>query len=432
MKDNQTRYVRTQGLWAVYENMTAAYLVAFALLLGASNTVVGLLASIPYIALLLSEFLGAKLTEYWARRPIILLTYAMDKLMWVFIALLPWFGIEQPLVMVVVFYFTARFLEGLRDPSTVTLVAEMATDKTRGQFVGRINRSIGIAGMVATLFAGWFIGAVGSQSQFTYALLFGIGALFGYAALWSFYTVEDKDKCRHKHYSLRDVLRVDGSFRRFCFRSSAFWFAAFIASPLVSAYMLRDLGMSTLAYGMASALQIFIQSIMYPRFGRMADKYGDRPVAIMGIMGTSLVTLLWFTITPETLWLVWPAQIVAGISWAAVEPALFNILIDKTNKEWRALQTAQFRIFTATAQAVGPVVGGMIADAPAFMAVSGIPLVLLLSTLLRAGSGLLFVQMHEPRLKKQYSVPYVFRQMAPHFNLSGPIYWIRSFRHHKN
>ena len=429
--DNQTKYVRTQALWAAYENITAGYLAVFALLLGASNTTVGLLAAIPYIALLLSEFLGAKMTEYWARMPIILITFAIDKLMWVFIALLPWFGARQPLVFIVLFYFAARFLEGLRDPANVTLVAELATDRTRGHFVGRYNRAIGIAGMIATLFAGWFIVSVGAQSQFTYALLFGIGAIFGYAALWSFATISDPNGCRHKHYTFSDIMRVDGSFRRFCFRASAFWFAAYLASPLVTVYMLRNLGMSPLYYGIASALQILIQSVMYPRFGRMADKYGDRPVAIIGVMGTSLVTLLWFTITPDRLWLVWPAQIVAGISWAAVEPALFNILLDKTNAEYRPLQTAQYRIFTATAQAVGPVVGGMIADGPGFLMMSGIPLVLMLSTLLRAGSGMLFVQMHEPRLRKQYSMRYVFRQMAPHFHASGPVFWVRTFTQRK-
>ncbi|MEK6822808.1 MAG: MFS transporter, partial [Nanoarchaeota archaeon] len=209
---NQRAFVRTSALWAVYENFTATYLVAFALLLGASNIMVGVFGAIPFIAVLLSELIGAKLTEYWARVPIIVVTYAIDKTMWVLIALLPWFTLTNPLVVLVILYFINQFFITLREPSVVSLTADIVEERKRGAYFGRVNRATGAAALVATITAGWFITRMGDTSQLGYSLLFGAGALFGYAAMWSFSTMTEPRRVGNSHYTVKDVLRFDGSF----------------------------------------------------------------------------------------------------------------------------------------------------------------------------------------------------------------------------
>lgn len=423
--DDEHRYLRTQGMWAIYDAIVANYLVAFALLLGASNTVVGLLGSIPFIAVLLSEFIGAKLTERWPRMRIILVTYALDKTMIVLIALLPFFTLTHPLYFVVALYSINKLLEGVRDPSLTSLLGTIVKPRTQGVFVARVYRTMGITGMITLLAAGWYISASGQVSEMTYALLFGAAALFGYATLYSFSTITVDAPPSKNHYALRDIIAQDGPFRKFCLRSSVFWFAAYLASPLIGAYMLRDLGMSPALYGVAVALQTLVQSATYRPWGRIADKYGDRPVAIIGILGTSLVTLLWYIITPATMWLVWPAQIIAGLAWAATTPALLNFLLDYSTPERRPIQNAQYAMFAATAQATGALAGGLLADAPAFLPVVGIPLVLLIATTLRVSSGMLFIGLEEPRQHHhQYRMGYVVKHVA-HDTLAGPVSFMR-------
>ena len=111
---NQRKYLHTSALWAVFDSLTSTYIIAFSLLLGASNIMVGVLGAIPFIATFISELLGAKLTEYWGRVPIIVCTYAIDKFMWILIALVPFLTFKQPLIIVVLFYFKAYFFVTLR------------------------------------------------------------------------------------------------------------------------------------------------------------------------------------------------------------------------------------------------------------------------------------------------------------------------------
>ena len=63
---NQKHLINSGALWAVYNGFTGAFLVAFALALGAPNIVVGILAAIPYLAIMLAEYPGAKLVEFYS------------------------------------------------------------------------------------------------------------------------------------------------------------------------------------------------------------------------------------------------------------------------------------------------------------------------------------------------------------------------------
>ncbi len=411
---NQRAFVRTSALWAVYENFTATYLVAFALLLGASNIMVGVFGAIPFIAVLLSELIGAKLTEYWARVPIIVVTYAIDKTMWVLIALLPWFTLTNPLVVLVILYFINQFFITLREPSVVSLTADIVEERKRGAYFGRVNRATGAAALVATITAGWFITRMGDTSQLGYSLLFGAGALFGYAAMWSFSTMTEPRRVGNSHYTVKDVLRFDGSFRHFCFRASFFWFAAKLASPFVSAYILRDLGLSVVLFGLAIALQQLTMIVFYRPWGKFSDRYGDRALALIGLVGTSIVMFLWFNIRPDTLWLIIPTQILSGLVWAATETALYNLVLDMTDRRHRPLQVAQYSIFNALAQAIGPIAGGILADSAGLWMISGVPLVFLASSILRFAASLLFIGMHEPRIKRQYSMRAILYGITRH------------------
>lgn len=400
---NQHAYLRTSALWAVYENFTTIYLVAFAILLGASNFAIAVLASLPYIAVALSETLGAKLTERWHRVPIILVTYAIDKAMWIFIALMPYVTYERPIVTLGTFFFFNQFFLALREPALVSLVADIAPAQ-KATYFARVNRATGAAGMIATLAAGFFLQWMGKTNPLGYTLLFLVGALFGYITMWSFGTMRERDGIQHVHHSLRDIFRYDGVFRSFCLRASFFWFAARVGGPLVTAYMLRDLGLPLPVYAASTAVYTISQIVFYKPLGRIADRFGDRLLALIGVFGTSGVMMLWFLITPSTTWLIWPTQIFSGLVWAATELSLFNLLLDVSTKENRPLQTAQYSTMAAIAQAAGALLGGFIVKSEGIGLLVGIPLVLLVSAGLRFAAGMLFVQLRAVPMKTRHSV----------------------------
>jgi hypothetical protein len=65
MKDtrNQTILIHQGILWAIYYGLTSTFLIAFALALGASNTIIGIAGALPYLAAILAQVPGAKLVD---------------------------------------------------------------------------------------------------------------------------------------------------------------------------------------------------------------------------------------------------------------------------------------------------------------------------------------------------------------------------------
>ena len=58
------------ALWALFNGLTSAYLIAYALALGASNAIIGLLGAMPYIATILTQITGATLVQHFKRKHI--------------------------------------------------------------------------------------------------------------------------------------------------------------------------------------------------------------------------------------------------------------------------------------------------------------------------------------------------------------------------
>ena len=305
--------------------------------------------------------------------------------------------------VVVLFYFKAYFFVTLREPSVVSLVADIVPPEARGRYLGRVNKATGIVAMITMLVAGFFISAIGDASQTAYAILFMLAAAFGYITMWSFSTMTEPRRTTNHHYTLKDVFKFKQPFSGFCARAMFFRFSAYLASPFASAYMLRDLHLETRFFGIATATYVLSQILFYRPMGKLADRFGDRVLIVIGVLGTAFTMFLWFNIRADTLWLIWPTQIMSGAAWAATELAFYNVVLDVTDKKTRPLQIAQYSMLVASAQAVGPIVGGILADSAGLWLITGIPFVFLLSSGMRLISGVLFLSMHEPRLKHQYS-----------------------------
>ena len=65
---NQKVLLGNGGLWAMYDGLTTVFLIAYALYLGASNTVIGLIGAIPYISMIVSQMPGVLLIHRFSRR----------------------------------------------------------------------------------------------------------------------------------------------------------------------------------------------------------------------------------------------------------------------------------------------------------------------------------------------------------------------------
>jgi MFS family permease len=407
MNNDQRQIMRSGAVWSVYEAFTAGFLIVFAISLGASNTVVGIFGAIPYIAIILMEIPGAKLVEYFRRKIIFNIATSISRCVWLLILLTPYLFKEHTLWFVGVFFFLMRCIEYTADPSWTSWVADVLPAKTRGTFWSRRNVAVSLSSMIASLIGGTYLDLFSKESNIGFATLFGVGIVIG---LWStviMNRVKEPEYRDHEHHRFREFFKADGQFRKFTWAIVAFYFGVNLASPFFTVYMLKNLGLSYTYFVLASAIATVSRILANPYFGFLSDKYGDKPVGVLCMLGTALVPLAFIFVTPELLWLIIPAQILSGVMWAGMDLTTWNMMLDFTDKDKRAMQVAEFNLLTSLPMVVAPVIGGLIADNITIV-LAGIPLVFAIAVVLRAVPVFLLSKLHETRIKQEHKATEVF------------------------
>lgn len=404
---DQKRLMYSGAVWALYESLTAGFLIVFALALGASNTAVGVLGALPYVATLLMEIPGAKLVEFFRRKAIFVTATGISRCCWLLIILTPYLFTDYTLWFLGGFFFLVRCLEYLADPAWASWAADLVPDRVRGAFWGRRNMLVSLAGMLGSLAAGAYLDLFPAESYLGFASLFGAGILIGLWSTWIMGKAAEPAYRDHDHHRLREFFHVDGQFRTYCWIMVAYNFAVMIASPFFTVYMLHNLGLSYTWFVIVGAIATVSRILAHPHFGYVSDRYGDKPVALICMLGTALIPLLFAFITKETIWLVVPVQVISGIVWAGTELTTWNLLLDLTDRDKRAMQIAEYNLLNSVPMIIAPVVGGLIAD-NVTLVLSGIPLVFVIASALRAITASMLAQIHETRAGVEHPASEVF------------------------
>jgi MFS family permease len=401
LDDNQRHVLNSGGWWALYDGLTSGYLIAFALALGASNTVVGVIGALPYLAAMFSEIPGAQLLEYFPRLRIYAVASTISRLSWLGVIAVPFIFIKAPLVAIIAFYFLSKFCDYIADPSWTVLVADVVPVKLRGEFISKRTRLINIFGMVALVAGGYYLDLFRAPSLTGFLTMFAVGIVFGICTTLVTLRVREPLYQYHDHHKFKEFFQLDGEFRKYVTFAFVFNFAFMLASPFFTAYILNNLGQPYIIYAISTALTNLTKILMFPHIGRLSDKFGDKPVLLLSVMGTALVPLVFLFTTPATLWLLWVGQILSGIVWAGYDVAIFNVFLNLTTPEKRAVQNATYAIITSVPLIVAPILGGFIADHLVFF-LAGIPLVFFLSMIARLLSSFLLWGIPERRIKHEY------------------------------
>jgi MFS family permease len=409
---DQKGLMSSGAVWALYEAFNAGFLVVFAIALGASNTVVGVLAALPSLAMVLFELPGAKLVEYFRRKTLFVLGTGLSRLMWVFIILTPYLFKEHTLWFVGGFFFLVRCLEYTADPAWSSWAADLVPDRVRGTFWGYRNMLVSFCGMMASLAGGVFLDLFPKENYLGFAILFGAGTVLGLLSTFIQSHVREPEYRDHDHHGFREFFRVDGQFREYCWIMVVFYFGVNLASPFFTAYMLENLGLSYTYFVIVGAIATIARILAHPHFGYVSDRFGDKPVAVIALLGTAIVPLSFIFVTKQTLWLIVPMQILSGIAWAGHDLSTWNLLLDLTRADKRALQVAEFNFLTSMPMIVSPIIGGLLADHASIALLAGIPLVFAIATLARGIPALLLLRIHETRTGPEHPIGEVFAHVC--------------------
>lgn len=372
------RYVTKDGIASQAMGVLTggAFLIAFAIKLGASNMTIGLLAAIGPLAQLLqlpAIFLVEKLRN---RRAIVVTAAGLNRICWLLIALVPFlFAGKAGLGIVLVSMAAASAFGAVSGCSWNSWMRDLIPEKILGSFFARRMRlatgvAIGLS-VAAAVYLDVWKKLFAEYEIHGYSLLFIVG--FGVGALGVYFisripeprmpAAEEKPQI----FKLLTQPFKDENFRKLITFLASWNFAVNLAGPFFTVYMLKRLGLS-MSYIIGLSILSQVMNFGFLRiWGRFTDRFSNKSVlAISGPLFILSILAWTFTTMPEKYFLTIPLliliHIVMGLASAGVSLASGNIGLKLAPKGQATAYLATNTIVNSVAAGIAPILGGKFAD----------------------------------------------------------------------
>lgn len=140
-------------------------------------------------------------------------------------------------------------------------------------------------------------------------------------------------------------------------------FIAFLGIGLVipvTPTIMNELNISGATVGYMVSAFAFAQLILSPLAGRAVDKYGRKPMIIIGLFIFSMSELLFGL--GQSVEILFASRILGGVSAAFIMPAVTAFIADITTNETRPKALGYMSAAISTGFIIGPGIGGFLAD----------------------------------------------------------------------
>jgi MFS family permease len=353
---------------------TGAFLVAFALLLGASNTVIGLLAAVGPVAQILQIPAIFLVERIRLRKATVITAVLISRFSLMAVAIIPWFiprHLAIPVFLVLLmmhFGFGAvggcAFNSWFRDfvPSE-RLAAFLARRMAYATFVGALlSFAAGYGVDLYTQYTGAAIGA--------YSVLFLAGAISGLLSVYYLCRTPEPAMPEGQVHGMAALIMEplrDTHYRSLLIFLGSWSFAVNFAGPFFAVYLITYLGMSmTWVLGLSVLSQMF-NVLFFGVWGRLSERFSNKSVLMFSVPLFFLSFLIWpFTTMPEKHFLTIPLLIIihilSGISTAGVALCSGNLAFKSAPYGRAASYLAVNALISGTAATISPILAGFAAD----------------------------------------------------------------------
>ena len=371
-----------EGVWATaWAILTGgAFQIGFALYLGATPLVLGLLAGLPAIVGLLqlpASLYGDKLPK---RRPFVAASSALGRLLWIVIAFLPFvLPLHFALWVFLVLLTVSSALLTIVVPAWTSWMSDLVPSGSRGQYFARRSTVAGFVSMLLPLPAGAFLDLAVKRDlfapQFGFAVLFLLSAV---AALASFFLIRKQpEPPRQMGEATQGGFRTllvplaDRNFRPFLSFAALTVCSQTLAGQFFTAWQVDKaaLNLPYLVVQILGAVASGAGLLATPIWGYLNDKYGSRPLLAIASGGVIVAPFIWLFTVPSAhaFWLnvglIIIINLFSGVAWGGVGLAQFNLLLANSPAQARTTYVAMFSAATGVLGGVSPVVGGFLMTA---------------------------------------------------------------------
>lgn len=386
VKDSLTEEEIQTGLRAVINDGLATqalttltggvFLVAFALKLGASNPMIGLLVAILPLAQLIQVPSIYLVEKYRVRQPITVYASAISTTFWLFVALIPiLFSPQAGLKLMVVALSLNAIFTAVSACSWNSWMRDLVPQDRLGSFFSkRMSLSTALSiilSLVAGIYIDYWKRLFPSREVYGYSFLFFCGFLAGLIALYFLSNTPEprmnSDEERLRFSQLVLLPFKDLNFKNLLMFLGLWNFAAYFVIPFFTVYMLNRLQLSMSLIIALTVLSQIMNLTFLRIWGKVSDLFTNKSVLHMSSILFAACILAWaFTSLPDkhllTLPLLIIIHIVMGISTAGINLGSGNIALKLAPRGNATAYLAVNNLTNALAMGLGPILGGQFID----------------------------------------------------------------------
>lgn len=126
-------------------------------------------------------------------------------------------------------------------------------------------------------------------------------------------------------------------------------------------FLVEAFGASGQELGFLMAIYALMQLIFSPMWGELSDRYGRRPIMLIGLLGNGLSLI--FMGLASSLWMLFTARALAGLLASATLPTAYAYVGDSTAKEDRGGWMGILGSAMGVGMVLGPGFSGVLAEA---------------------------------------------------------------------
>ncbi|MEG4519994.1 MULTISPECIES: MFS transporter [unclassified Microcoleus] len=413
------------GVFAtIFESATTGVLLSnFLLQLGASSVEIGIFFAIPMVVNLLQP-LGAYIADRTtSRRWYNLFVFGVSRLLWLVLAVAIVWGSQHAdphllLQWTLVTVVAASMLAALANSSWFSWMAAVVPQRLRGRYFGFRNSAVSLITLLGVPLMGLGVSSWEGGTIFGYGIVLLVGVLAGMISLVCQSFMVDVNPQVYKKNAQSDRLTEkkekqitdfvpsvlkDANFLMFIFYLSVWTFAVNLSAPFFNIYLLKNLSLDVSLVTIYTSLSSGANLLLLMFWGKLADRWGNRPLLIAVGLVVAITPLLWLGTGnyPFAVWVWLPLlHLLGGTTLGAIGLCTNNIQMEIASIEQPSTYFAIAAAVAGLAGALGTTAGGFLAELPGM----SLGAVFALSAGVRLIALLPLVLVREPRSQSLRSI----------------------------
>lgn len=352
------------------------FLVAFGLKLGASNTIIGLLAAIAPLTQLIQIPSIYLVEKFRRRRAIAVFSALSSRFFLLLIALIPFlFSTKIALLLLIGGLFFHTSINAILVCSWNSWMSDFIPREQLGSFHSKrlvLATGLGMVLSIASAFSiDYWKKIYPGYEVYAYSLLFFFGFLAGMVGVYFISNIPEtrmmvaEQKIKFKELMIRPF--KNANYKNLIVFLGSWHFAVNLAAPFFTVYMLKRLDLSLSFIILLAVLSQIVSITFFRIWGRISDRFSNKSVlAVSGPLFIICILAWTFSTLPEKHMLTIPLLILihifTGIATAGVSLAAGNIGIKLAPKGQGTSYLAAITLINSLAAGIAPILGGQFVD----------------------------------------------------------------------